>query len=176
MTTEGGGWTVIQRRIHTGTTNFYRRWKDYKTGFGQAGSDYWLGNDAIHSLSSPSTQELLVELEDFSGAKAFARYSKFAIDDEKNKYKLSISGYSGNAGDGLKYHNGQFFATKDRPGSTNCPITYQGAWWYYSNCYKSNLNGPYHKAASNTYKAIVWIPWKDKTALKSTRMMIRPKK
>ncbi|XP_061170007.1 ryncolin-4-like [Saccostrea echinata] len=175
MTTEGGGWTVIQRRINAGTTNFYRTWKDYKTGFGQARLDYWLGNDAIHTLTSHSTQELWVDLEQFSGSKAYARYSKFAIDGEKNKYKLSISGYSGNAGDGLRHHNGIVFATKDRPDSSSCTKTNQGAWWY-NGCYHSNLNGPYQKSALNTYTAIVWIPWKDKTALKSARMMIRPKK
>ncbi|CAF5052555.1 unnamed protein product, partial [Rotaria socialis] len=27
------GWTVIQRRIN-GTIDFYRRWNDYKNGFG----------------------------------------------------------------------------------------------------------------------------------------------
>merc|ERR1719193_2622520 len=35
MSKDGGGWTVIQRRGHFGTTeNFYRGWNDYRNGFG----------------------------------------------------------------------------------------------------------------------------------------------
>ncbi|CAL8286565.1 unnamed protein product [Boreogadus saida] len=37
-------WTVIQRRTD-GTINFYRGWEQYKTGFGQASSEYWLGEN-----------------------------------------------------------------------------------------------------------------------------------
>ncbi|XP_062594589.1 ryncolin-1-like [Saccostrea cucullata] len=171
-TTEGGGWTVIQRRKY-GITDFYRSWAEYKRGFGRAETDYWLGNEAIHSLTSLAAEELRIDLEDFSGSKAYARYSKFVIASEKDKYKLTVSGYSGNTGDGMKFHNGHVFATKDKDDKGNSAKTYRGGWWYH-NGYYSNLNGPYRTSAMKTFVAIVWRTFRDKTALKSTRMMIRP--
>ncbi|XP_073448241.1 pyruvate dehydrogenase E1 component subunit beta, mitochondrial isoform X4 [Aquarana catesbeiana] len=51
MDTEGGGWIIFQRRCD-GAVNFLRDWKDYKRGFGNQLSEFWLGNDNIHLLTS----------------------------------------------------------------------------------------------------------------------------
>uniref|UniRef100_A0A8W8N0C1 Fibrinogen C-terminal domain-containing protein n=1 Tax=Magallana gigas TaxID=29159 RepID=A0A8W8N0C1_MAGGI len=51
MSTDGGGWTVIQRRID-GETIFFRNWKEYKNGFGHAEDKYWLGDSFSHSNNS----------------------------------------------------------------------------------------------------------------------------
>ncbi|KAK3709311.1 hypothetical protein RRG08_057677, partial [Elysia crispata] len=48
--TDGGGWTVIQRRTK-GDVFFNRDWASYREGFGKLDGDFWLGNEAIHILT-----------------------------------------------------------------------------------------------------------------------------
>lgn len=61
METNGGGWTVIQRR-KIGLTSFNRDWKHYKNGFGSIRGDFWLGNDHIFRLTRQPSM-LRIELE-----------------------------------------------------------------------------------------------------------------
>ncbi|XP_062609839.1 angiopoietin-2-like [Saccostrea cucullata] len=71
MSTDGGGWTAIQRR-QDGSTDFYRTWSEYKQGFGDPSKNYWIGNDAMYELTKNNDQELRVELQRFNGDKAYA--------------------------------------------------------------------------------------------------------
>jgi hypothetical protein len=57
------------------------------------------GNDAIHALTKQRNQELRVQLIDFDGNEAYAKYSTFYIEDVHNKYRLHVSRYSGTAGE-----------------------------------------------------------------------------
>ena len=45
-----------------------------------------------------------VDLEDFDGNVTFAEYSTFKVADSSDKYRLSIGGYSGTAGDSMADH------------------------------------------------------------------------
>ena len=94
MTTSGGGWTVFQRRLD-GSVDFYRGWQDYKTGFGDIDGEFWLGLDKIHRMTSSKSNELRIELEDFSGDTRYALYSRVSIAAEIDKYRLNIGSYSG---------------------------------------------------------------------------------
>ena len=51
METDGGGWTVFQRR-KDGSENFYRNWNDYVQGFGKLYGEFWLGLSKIHRLAT----------------------------------------------------------------------------------------------------------------------------
>ena len=145
MTTDGGGWTVFQRRMD-GSVDFYRYWADYQQGFGNPSGEFWLGLDKIHRLTSSATQ-LRVDLRRRTGGSStYAQYSSFSVGDSSSKYTLSVSGYSGTAGDYLAYHNGQRFSTRDQDNdawSYNCAsYIWNGGWWY-RRCWTSNLNGLY---------------------------------
>ena len=145
MCTDGGGWTVFQRR-QDGSVDFYRGWNDYKSSFGNLRAEFWLGNDKIHRLTASRAGSLRVELEDWNGVRVYAKYGRFNIGDEQAKYRrLEVSSYSGTAGDSLAYHNNKAFSTKDRDNGlyrANCAVDFTGAWWYH-NCFDSNLNGKY---------------------------------
>lgn len=76
MYISGGGWTVIQRR-QDGSVNFDRSWKEYKEGFGDLHTEYWLGNEHIHDLSGQGNYTLRIDLEDWSGKHKHAVYQSF---------------------------------------------------------------------------------------------------
>ncbi|XP_071393478.1 microfibril-associated glycoprotein 4-like [Centroberyx affinis] len=179
MTTLGGKWTVIQRRMD-GTVSFYRSWDHYRTGFGNAAGEYWLGLENLFRMGNMQRYELLVDMEDWSGKKVFARYSKFTVGVESSGYKLFVSGFTdGGAGDSLSYSNGQKFSTMDRDQdswSGHCARKYLGGFWYKA-CHKANPNGIYRWGADKTLFAIgvEWSSWKGHDySLKTISMKIRP--
>lgn len=144
MTTDGGGWTVFQRR-QDGSENFYRNWQIYKSGFGNLVGEFWLGNDYLHRLTAKKVSTLRVDLEDWDRNKVYAEYESFSVGNESDEYRIKFGSYSGTAGDSLTYHNNMAFSTKDRDNdeySGHCAVDRHGAWWYNS-CFYSNLNGKY---------------------------------
>ncbi|KAJ8033993.1 Fibrinogen-like protein A [Holothuria leucospilota] len=161
---DGGGWTVFQRRVD-GSQDFFLYWSDYKVGFGTPDHELWLGNDKLHSLTSQGNNQLRIDFVNKLGNPYYATYSSFSISDESDKYRLSVGGYSGTSGDYLiSYHNGQAFTTRDRDNdlySVNCATysywycdgTYypvNGAWWY-NNCGYTSLNSPYNSGSFYWY-------------------------
>ncbi|XP_062617479.1 microfibril-associated glycoprotein 4-like, partial [Saccostrea cucullata] len=59
MTTMGGGWTAIQKRVN-GSLSFDKDWTAYKNGFGAPEQDFWIGNDVIHQLTKENNSSLYV--------------------------------------------------------------------------------------------------------------------
>ncbi|KAM6967499.1 tenascin [Aplochiton taeniatus] len=173
METDGGGWTVFQRRMN-GKTDFYRTWNDYTSGFGNLSEEFWLGNELLHNLTSLGLVSLRVDLQ-VGNDTAYAHYSNFTIDSEDRHYTIDVSGYTGTAGDSMRYHNGRPFSTRDKdpnPLGIHCARAYMGGWWY-KNCYKTNLNGLYGTNSNN--QGVVWIDWKGKdSSIPFTEMKLRP--
>ncbi|XP_050515266.1 microfibril-associated glycoprotein 4-like isoform X3 [Diabrotica virgifera virgifera] len=184
METEGGGWTVLQKRFD-GSEEFYRDWRDYKFGFGTLQGEFWLGLEHFYMITGSQSTELLIELTDKDLVKHVVRYRQFEIGPEIDGYPLkTASGFSGAAGDGLNWILGQKFSTKDLDQDAwkegDCPAYSLGAWWY-NNCYSSNLNGKYrHMAHADGIdrKGMNWDPLTSKPEkkffLSGSRMLVRP--
>lgn len=169
--TAGGGWVVFQRRFD-GTVAFEdQNWDQYKNGFGNLSHEFWLGNEKLHRLTLMS-QQLLVEFEGSSRDVAHASYETFSVQSESAKYKLSVSGYSGTAGDSFSFHNDEKFSTRDQDNDKHngqCSVSHPGGWWFRS-CFLSFLNGRYARPYG-----MVWHSWKKSYSypLKHSAMKIR---
>ncbi|XP_051514455.1 microfibril-associated glycoprotein 4-like [Myxocyprinus asiaticus] len=173
---DDGKWTVIHRRMD-GDLNFDRPWDQYKMGFGDKSREFWLGLENVHLLTNRHQYELRVDLEDFSGNKAYALYQKFSVSSEANGYRLNIGSFvNGGAGDSLNLHNGMKFTTYDKDqdnSEKNCAVSYPGGWWY-NNCYHTNPTGPYLWGKKEGNIGIAWYHWKNSwVSLKSIIMKIR---
>ncbi|KAM7062064.1 fibrinogen-like protein 1 [Acridotheres tristis] len=182
MDTEGGGWTVIQRR-QDGSVDFNRTWNEYKEGFGDLNGEFWLGNDNIHQITSQGDYSLRIDLEDWNNKHKHAFYQVFSIEDEENFYRLHVDGFSGTVEDSFAwYHDKRSFSTPDS--GNICAEISHGGWWYHQ-CFFSNLNGVYYKGGRYSIKnrkmlgpdGIVWYSWKDTDyySLRKVVMMIRPR-
>ncbi|XP_052699741.1 microfibril-associated glycoprotein 4-like isoform X1 [Crassostrea angulata] len=177
MTLDGGGWTVFLRRMD-GSEKFNRKWEEYQRGFGNVSAEHWLGNQILHEITVHRLYELRVNLEDFAGNKRFAKYSHFRIGNEADGYRLTLSGYTGNAGDSLDTARGQKFSTYDKDqdsSSANCAMSGKGGWWHNA-CFNALLTGVYYKNTSNVpkFKGVTWFSWKGiYYSLKSATMMLR---
>ena len=180
MDTDGGGWTVFHRRMDT--TNFDYNWQVYRLGFGTVCGSFWSGLDNIHQLTKwkIAPHELRVDLWDWEGNTAHAKYQSFWIGDASTEFRLYIDGYSGTAGDSLSDSAGYRFTTTDNDNdrhSGNCASIYYGAGWH-TGCGYFGLNGPYQtsSAAPGNYQGVIWYRWKRSWSysLKKAEMKIRP--
>nr|XP_043892537.1 fibrinogen alpha chain-like [Solea senegalensis] len=190
----GGGWTLVQLR-QDGSVSFNRTWAEYRSGFGEVGGrEFWLGNNMIHLLTRDRDMVLRVELEDFEGLMEYAEYEQFKVASERLRYRLTVGGYSGTAGNALRFskmydHNSRAFTTPDRDNdrypSGNCGAYYSSGWWFDA-CMAANLNGRYYVGKYKGIRdGIFWGTWhnisseyyptNDRQSFKTVRMMIRPK-
>lgn len=175
MDTPPGGWLVIQNRFN-GEVDFNRLWDEYRDGFGNIASEFWLGLDNIFLLSNQDFYELRFDLWDFEDNRAFALYKNFKLDGARDRYKIHATDFEGSAKNGMQVHNGMRFSTPDQDNDKwleyHCGKEWRAGWWF-NNCWHSILNGPYYNQSKVLSRGISWNDWKPEQLAKS-QMKIRP--
>ncbi|XP_063591508.1 ficolin-2-like [Penaeus indicus] len=156
METDGGGWTVFMtRQRQTPQVNFNRSWTEYRTGFGDAEGEFWLGNEMMHRITSSRTYSLRVDFTLTRQGQKFAEWEEFRLDDERNKYKINLQDYlpwSTAQTNCLTSMNNRFFTTYDRDYDYhvgNCAATIGGGWWV-NNCRYMHLTGVYEQGLNTS--------------------------
>ena len=76
----------------------------------------------------------------------------------------------------MAYQDGQMFSTFDHNNNNcgdNCPVVYNGAWWY-ACCHNSNLNGVYYYSSNVSFgQGLNWFDFRSKyESMKACKMLI----
>ena len=142
MTTNGGGWIVIQRNRKNSSVNFNKKWTNYEKGFGNLTTDFWYGLAAMHCLTQRSQWEMRVDYQFSNGSWSYLHYKQFRVDSSSAKYQLIVGGFTGVGEDEFAYHNKMYFSTPDNDNDktvANCAYSAKSGWWY-NKCDDINLN------------------------------------
>ncbi|XP_026693345.2 fibrinogen gamma chain-like [Ciona intestinalis] len=204
METDGGGWTVVQRRTN-GELDFDRNWDDYRAGFGtdaaKCDGEFWLGNEHLVRLTSNNFLTVRFEIMDWQDQTRVAEYYYFRVNNDR-KFTVQISQYQetkSNLTDSItgwgypeahrKNPNNMKFTTRDNDNDLNetgnCAHLYagrhgSGGWWYNS-CMAANINGHYYHGGAYNREGILdgdgimWPTWAGISySMKATEMKVRP--
>ena len=120
-------------------------------------SNYWIGNDQLNLLTSGGQYRLRVDVQTRANCQWYwAEYSTFRVGSEATRYRLTIGGYSGTAGDAMTSTswgnlNGMMFTTLDSENDNcydcNCAVTPSagypcGGGFWYNSCGDALINTP----------------------------------
>lgn len=137
FTTNGGGWTVIQRR-HKGDVPFPVDVGAYNNGFGSVDGEFWLGHKKINRLGDG---QLLAVIYQNTSSFTYDLYSYFYV---RISSELDVSGRTGIMDEGIFKSDGDaplmFVAPKGMASPSSCLSKFDGGWWYGDTCEGSNLN------------------------------------
>ena len=143
MTTDGGGWIVIQRNRINSKLNFNKNWREYEEGFGDLNKDFWGGLQLMHTLTQRGQWEMRVDYQKNDKTWTYLHYNQFSVGSASEEYPLIVGGFTGVGTDLFAYHNGMKFSTPENDNdkrSGNCAAKYKSGWWYNDHCYHININ------------------------------------
>jgi len=142
MTSDGGGWIVIQRNKKNSLVNFNKNWTDYEQGFGDLTTEFWYGLEPIHCLTQRGQWEMRTDYQFNNKSWTYIHYTHFQVKSASEKYQLNVGGFTGIGIDDFTYSDKANFSTPDKDNDSdggNCAISYRSGWWYKS-CYRINPN------------------------------------
>ena len=144
MTTDDGGWIVIQRNRINSQLSFNKNWREYEEGFGDLNKDFWAGLELMHTLTQRGQWEMRVDYQKNDKTWSYLHYNQFSVGSASEEYPLTVGGFTGVGIDRFADHslNGMKFTTPDNDNdkwSSNCAASHKSGWWYNS-CYQININ------------------------------------
>ena len=143
MTTDNGGWIVIQRNRKNSQLSFNKNWREHEAGFGDLNKDFWAGLELMHTLTQKGQWEMRVDYQKNDKTWSYLHYNQFSVGSASEEYPLTVGGYSGSiASSRALYYNGMKFSTPDNDNdgnSGNCASSHESGNWYKS-CNHINLN------------------------------------
>nr|APD78563.1 ficolin [Macrobrachium rosenbergii] len=168
LQTNGGGWTVfLNRDSQMAAVSFNRSWLDYKKGFGEQSSGFWLGNELLHILTSGDEPVTLrVEAKDLRGDTKWGEWNVFKVDSEEHKYQLTVEKQRATStlGDSLEKNNGCRFSTWDQDNDNfnvfECAHGHSGTGgWWYNKCGNTRPTGDLSAKEVDTSDLVYWAYW-----------------
>ena len=151
MTTDDGGWIVIQRNRKNSQLSFIyiyiyifnKNWREYEEGFGDLNKDFWAGLELMHTLTQRGQWEMRVGYQKNDKTWSYLHYNQFSVGSANEEYPLTVGGYSGSLSSAeAVYFNEMKFSTPDNDNDEsggNCAVSYSSGNWYKS-CQYINLN------------------------------------
>ena len=139
MTTNDGGWMVIQRNRNGSQLSFNKNWKEYEDGFGDLNEDFWAGLKLMNVLTQRGQWELRVDFQNNDNSWSYLHYNQFSVGSTSEEYRLTITGYTGISGDYFTAAAGDAAAANDRFTTydnvndvwvSNCALRYKCGWWF----------------------------------------------
>ena len=143
MSTDSGGWIVIQRNRKNSQLNFDKNWREYEEGFGDLNKEFWAGLELMHTLTQRGQWEMRMDYQKIDKTWSYLHYNQFSVGSASEEYPLAFGGFTGVGNDEFVYHNNMYFSTpdndNDKYGSGNCAASDNTGWWYNA-CDHINLN------------------------------------
>lgn len=170
--TDGGGWLVLSRRLSDNTVQFHNR-PEPDMGWGDISSDFWLGTEIFHQLTSgPYKIELLMDMKLCDKNQVFRRkYKNFSVGNKQSGYELRVDRSPGEDDrEGLSGSNGRpnrCFDEVGRQHGVSC-------WWWSTHptvSINAEIGCDIPPPINN-----FWFTWKPQRRfqIKTVEMKIRP--
>ena len=146
MTTDSGGWIVIQRNRKNSQLSFNKNWREYEEGFGDLNKDFWAGLELMHTLTQKRQWEMRVDYQKNDKTWSYLHYNQFSVGSVSEEYPLTVGGFTGAGTDWFNHPsrqlNGMKFTTLDNDNDRNgrnCAVDWKSGWWHNS-CTHININ------------------------------------